>query len=1224
MIMHTIKSNLICIPIFFLLVFSAEAYSQGRIRFEHLSDKNGLPSNAVTSIYQDSIGFLWFGTYGGLVRYDGNHFKVYQNDPKDPNSLSHNFVRSLLVDRAGNLWIGTWGGGLNIYSLKKDAFVSYMHNPEDSTTISNNMINTICEDRRGNIWISTWGGGLNKLAYGSVSGENNGDGSHASGNIRFIHFRTDSTNPNSLAGDKINSVYEDRNGMLWIATKFGVSKYDPRNHRFINFRNSPNDPFSLSSDNATSACEDKAGNIWISTWDAGLNKLNQASGKFVRYRYNEKNRAGIGSDKIMKLYRDYSGNLWIGTWGAGLAMLVKSPSPESNEDKAGRINPNDRFVTYSNDPLDPSSISDMSIYCIFEDKTGVLWIGTNNFGINKLDKRKMQFTHIKGDPQNPNSLNDDIVVSICIDRNDLMWIGTNRGGLNTFDPKKNIYSHFLHDPKNPFSISDNYVRSIYQDRLGAMWIGTIMGFNKYDPDRKRFNQFYFDPKKPSDTHVTSICEDRYGYLWLGSYGNGLVRYDRKKDTFKYYRNVPNDPTSISDNIVWSVIEDHEGTLWLGTYSGGLNRYDRENERFYRYVNDPHDKGSISSNSIYFVFEDSQGVLWLGTDKGLNKAFKKDDNASQYSFVAYTTDDGLPSNAVRGILEDTKGNLWISSSMGISKFNKQSKSFKNYNTGNGLQGNEFLTGSVSMNNRTGVMCFGGANGCNYFHPDSIKESLFAPPVAIVDLKIFYKSVPINTEINGQVILSNSLVTTKEMVLSYKNNIISFDFAALQFNSPEHNDYAYKMEGFEKDWNYQGNRNEVTYTNLDPGEYTFRVKASNSDGVWNEDGASIRITVTPPFWQTLWFRLIMLALIAGIAFWIYQWLEQNRDLAEKKRIEAILAKERNLLRALIDNVPDRIYAKDFGGRFIVHNIAVEQSLATEKPDDIIGKTDFDIMPKEMAEASFRDDQLIMKADKPIINREEYAFDETGQKRWSLTSKIPLHNEDGRVIGLVGASRDITKRKLMEEALHESEERFRIIAEQTGQLVYDFESETGILHWAGAVEEVTGYIPEELQSLTISDWRQNIHPDDYDSVIAAIADAAKSSKQYLIEYRLRCKDGKFIYVEDRGVFLKNELQTTQRTLGAIANITDRKTASMERESLISSLQSALSDVKTLSGLVPICSNCKKIRDDRGYWTQLEAYIQEHSTAKFSHGVCPECMSKLYPGLVPNKQSTSEQKKT
>jgi PAS domain S-box-containing protein len=1211
------KNNFTSILLVFFLVFNAQALSQEKIRFEHLSDKDGLPSNAVTSICQDSIGFLWFGTYGGLARYDGNTLKVYQNDSKNPNSISLNFIRSLLIDRAGNLWIGTWGGGLNIYDLKKDAFVSYQHDPEDPNSISSNMINTICEDRLGNVWIATWGGGLNRVDSRTMSEQNNADRNQK---ITFTHFRSDSTNPNSLAGDKVNSIYEDRSGTLWIATKFGVSKYDPRTNGFINFRNSPDDPFSLSSDNATSICEDMRGNLWISTWDAGLNKFDQSSGKFIRYRGNEKNKSALCSDKIMRLYRDHSGNLWIGTWGGGLDRLVIPPDPGSGKGHTA----NDRFLTYSNNPLDPGSISDMSIYSIFEDKTGVLWIGTSNFGINKLDKRKMQFTHVKSDPQNPNSLNDDVVVSIYVDRNDLTWLGTNRGGLNIFDQERNTYAHFLHDPKNPFSISDNNVRAIYQDKLGTMWIGTATGFNRYDPSTKRFLQLFFDLQKPSDTDIKSICEDRYGYLWLGSYGEGLVRYDRKKNKFKYYRNVPNDSTSISDNIIWSIIEDREGVLWIGTDHGGLNRYDRNNERFYRYVNDPNDKESISSNTVFSMIEDHEGVLWLATGKGLNKVVKKADKSSQYYFIVYTTDDGLPSNTISGILEDAKGDLWISSLMGISKFNKQSKNIRNYNTGNGLQGNEFVSASAAMNKKTGVMYFGGANGYNYFHPDSIKENLVAPPVAIVDLKIFYKSVPINGEINGQVILRNSIVATKEIVLSYKNNTLSFDFAALQFNSPEHNVYAYKMEGFEEEWHYQGNKNEATYTNLDPGEYTFRVQASNNDGAWNRDGAAIQIVIVPPYWQTLWFRLLMLAVMAGIAYWIYDWRQQTRNLAEKKRIEAVLAKERNLLRALIDSVPDRIYAKDLEGRFIVHNIAVEQGLGAEKSFHLIGKTDFDIAPKETAEAFSRDDRFVVQTDKPIIDREEYVYDESGQKHWLLTSKIPLHNEEGKVTGLVGASRDITNRKLMEEALHESEERFRIIAEQTGQLVYDFQSDAGILHWAGAVEEVTGYAPEEIQNITISDWQKHIHPDDFASVVFAIADAKNFSKQYLIEYRLQCKDGTYIYVEDRGVFLKDESGTAMRMLGAIANITDRKTASLERESLISSLQSALADVKTLSGLVPICSNCKKIRDDRGYWTQLEAYIQEHSAAKFSHGVCPDCMSKLYPGLAAKVQGPPEQKKT
>jgi PAS domain S-box-containing protein len=344
--------------------------------------------------------------------------------------------------------------------------------------------------------------------------------------------------------------------------------------------------------------------------------------------------------------------------------------------------------------------------------------------------------------------------------------------------------------------------------------------------------------------------------------------------------------------------------------------------------------------------------------------------------------------------------------------------------------------------------------------------------------------------------------------------------------------------------------------------------------------------------------------------------GHDVTEQRQAQEALQQERKLLRTLIDNLPDLIYVKDTECRKTISNLTDIQTLGRYSEADVLGKTDFDFYPKKIAETFYNDDRLVIQTGQPVLNREEYLFDENGNKRWLLTSKLPLRDETGQIIGLVGIGKDITLRKQTEEALHESEERFRVIAEQTGQLVYDYRLDTGVIKWAGAIQEVTGYSPDDLRNSMISDWRKNIHPEDHDSVISFLDEAKKTSCHYLIEYRYRRTDGEYIYVEDHGVFLKDELGIAQRELGAIANVNERKRTAFERERLIKELQDAIADIKVLSGLVPICSNCKKIRDDKGYWTQLEGYIQAHSQAKFSHGVCPECMVKLYPNYIPKKK--------
>jgi PAS domain S-box-containing protein len=377
------------------------------------------------------------------------------------------------------------------------------------------------------------------------------------------------------------------------------------------------------------------------------------------------------------------------------------------------------------------------------------------------------------------------------------------------------------------------------------------------------------------------------------------------------------------------------------------------------------------------------------------------------------------------------------------------------------------------------------------PEKIGKNLNIPQVKITDFHIFNEPVKIGIEGSP---LKRHISETEQITLSYKQSVLTFYFAVMDFTAPEKNQYAYMMENFDQKWIYAGNKREATYTNLDPGEYIFRVKGSNNDGIWNEEGTSIRITITPPFWQTLWFRLILVAVLAGVAFWIYKWRMQARDLAAQKRMDAALTKERNLLRTLIDNIPDQIYVKDTAYRKTIANVADVHNIGFHSEAEVLGKDDFELFPKELAEGFVADDRTVIQTGQPVINREEYLIDEHGQKRWLDTTKLPLRDEKGQITGLVGVGRDITEQKKAE--------------------------------------------------------------------------------------------------------------------------VERKKAEVERERLITELQNALADIKTLSGLVPICANCKKIRDDQGYWTQLEAYIQDRSEAQFSHSICPDCAAKLYPNYNLKKQ--------
>ncbi len=495
-----------------------------------------------------------------------------------------------------------------------------------------------------------------------------------------------------------------------------------------------------------------------------------------------------------------------------------------------------QFKHYKHKPDDPFSLSANGVLAVLEDRSGTLWIGTWDGGLNKRDRTTNKFTHYKHNPNDPNSLSDNTVSVIYEDRTGILWVGTWNGGLNKFDRRTEKFYHYKHDPSNPKCISDDRILSIAEDESGILWIGTYYGgLNKFEKDSERFSHFKYNPDNPngiSSTDVHILFIDRSGILWIGTkQGGGLDALDLQKGKFFNYKNDPSDLNSLSDNKISSIYEDKSGTIWIGTQEGGLNKFDRVNGKF--------------------------------------RHFKME--------------DGLPSDFVTGILEDDHGNLWISTTNGLSKFNPNTETFRNYDVEDGLQSNEFEELRAYCKSKTGELIFGGVNGFNIFYPDSIKDNTHIPPVYITDFQLFNKPVPIGYDsLSGRTILRKSIIECKEIELNYDDKVFSFEFAALDFQAPTKNKYAYIMEGFDKDWTYtDANRNLATYTNLDPGEYVFRVKGSNNDGIWNEEGASIKIIILPPWYQTTLAYLIYILLIGSIIY--VTWKAQIKRIRNKHEYE-----------------------------------------------------------------------------------------------------------------------------------------------------------------------------------------------------------------------------------------------------------------------------------------------------------------------------------------------------
>jgi signal transduction histidine kinase/ligand-binding sensor domain-containing protein/DNA-binding response OmpR family regulator len=829
------------------------------IYFEHISLEHGLSQSSIYEILQDRKGFLWFATEEGLNRYDGYDFVVYRRSLKNPNSVSNNWVLSICEDHNGTLWIGTSGGGLNKFNPEKEEFTSFQTIHGDPHSLSSNYVYSISEGSEGVLWIGTTVG-LNRFDPQRET---------------FQRYLADTANqnPNRLSHNTVQVIYMDRTGILWLGTRGGgLNKFEPKGETFTQYKNKPGNKKSLSHNVVNSIYEDRAGVLWIGTMGGGLNKFDREKETFTRFQAKPGDPHSLSSNEVTAIFEDHSQILWIGT-NAGLNTFDRE---------------NQSFIQYLANGENTVGLSVNSIRSLYEDRTGVLWVGTYLGGINKYNRLKGRFSHYRRKLNIPNSLSDNRVWAICEDQWGVLWVGTSNG-LNKSDVKREKFLHYYNEPGNPKSISHNTVMAIYEDRTAALWIGTRGGgLNRFDRETGSFIRYQAnstDPNSLSNNTVMSIYEDREGVLWLGTFG-GLNKFDVNREKFTHYQNDPGSLNSLSHNRVLEIYEDRTGTLWVGTFGGGLNRFDRETGTFIHFKADPGNPYSLSDDSIYFIGEDQTGILWIGTDRGLNKF----DRETQ-RFYRYGMEKGLPNEVIYGILEDGHGNLWISTNKGLSMFNPEKETFKNFDISDGLQSNEFNIGAFHKS-RNNEMFFGGINGFNSFFPGNIKDNPHKPPIVITDLKILNKSVGIGKSVNGVAILDKHISYISQIKLSYKHAVFSFDYAGLHYVVPRKNQYAYKLEGLENQWNVVGNRRFATYVHVPPGEYVFRVKGSNNDGVWNEQGVSLKIIIIPPFWKTEWFYFLCFATLLLFAIAIYRFRVRNLKRQEKRLTRLVRERTREL--------------------------------------------------------------------------------------------------------------------------------------------------------------------------------------------------------------------------------------------------------------------------------------------------------------------------------------------
>lgn len=847
----TLFAFLYLISVLIVLGVPSESPAEEAIEFDRITSKHGLTHGVVYYIIQDSREFMWFGGEGGLNRFDGYTFNAYQHDPLNPNSLSNNDVSTMFEDKDGIFWIGTWGGGVNRFNPITEQFTHYKNDPQDPNSLTDNRVQRVFQDRSGNIWFGTYRGGLNK--FDPVKRE------------FLAHYQHDPDNPNSISNNRIWTIVEQTDGTLWIGTDDGLNKFNPQTEIFTRYKHDPQNSNSLSHNRVQGLYLDDDKILWIAT-KHGLNKFDLDTETFKHYFHDPDDPHSISHNVIYIIHEDRYGTFWIGTNGGGLNKF--DPITE-------------KFTSYQHNPADQRTISHNDIRALCEDKSANLWIGTRGGGLNKIDLKLKKFTHYKSHPDDPNSLSNDRVFAIHEDESKTLWIGTDGGGLNKLNRDTEIFTVYRHDPNDPNSLSNDRIRTLYIDKFGSMWIGTYRGgLNRFDLQSKNFTRYLHDENNPnslSNERVNTIFGDKSGILWIGT-DEGLNRLDIETQTFTHYKHDPEDFNSLSHNSILSVYKDSSDALWVGTWGGGLNKIkfvdDTMEVSHFRY--DLHDENSLSNNEVFCIHEDQRGNLWIGTRGGLNKLDLNEANSSDDSdvqFSRYLKTDGLPGNMVFGILEDGNGNLWLSTASGLSKFNPQTEEFRNYDEADGLQSNEFAQGSYHKGD-DGEMFFGGINGFNAFYPEDVKANPHIPPVVITAFKIFDKEVNFDKTISE----------IHQISLSYKDDFFSFEFAALDYTNMEKNQYAYKLDGFDKDWIYSGSRRYASYTNLGGGNYTLRVRGSNNDGVWNEDGASIKIKISPPPWKTWWaYSLYFLSIVLVIYGYVHYKNQKSQRQIEQERLK-----------------------------------------------------------------------------------------------------------------------------------------------------------------------------------------------------------------------------------------------------------------------------------------------------------------------------------------------------
>ncbi|MBX2992046.1 MAG: hypothetical protein KF749_12890 [Bacteroidetes bacterium] len=849
-------------------LFTSDASAQP-LRFHHFGTAQGLSQNSALCLLQDRRGFLWIGTQYGLNRYDGHSFSPYSHDPSDSTSLADNYVVGLAEDTRQRLWVSLLPGQVDVYDPVTDSFE---HLRIDSQFRSAQVppAAILLREQSGGIWIGFQNGKLLRLPADSL---------HLSAQQLLDH----AANRAMLVPGGVQSLFEDSRGNLWAGGAKSITRMRHAQHgpgesaTILGTWRTEGTVFSFAE------VTGMPGIVWVGT-EEGVRLLDYERNTFLSGGEQFLSNSSLQKEPVWTMTEVEPGVLWVGTTTKGLFEV----------DIHRR-----RITQHAHNPAHPDGPGSNWITSILVDRSGVTWLGFLTSGIDKTLRNSYPFRFVGYDPHDRSSLRDADVTAILEDRSRTLWVGTRKGGLHrSREPADSLLFHFHQYPvgrNDTGKLPDPYVKALHEDRRGTLWVGLWAhpgGLFRADARRESFTRFSKDSAWPftlPSNLMRVIRDDGDGYLWLGMTG-GLSRIHLDSLDIGRFHTYPvglSDPHSMSQEDVFSLViseRSHQKEVWIGTFGAGLNKLIPASGTFVQF------RSATCNERITSTFEDRAGNIWIGTLGGL--ALLSSGNRATGAFECFDEQAGLLHKVVQAIVEDNAGDIWLSTQGGLSRFNPSTRTFTNFHSGTHLAITEFNVNAASKG-ADGRLYFGGVNGFIHFHPDSIRMNTKPPPVVISSFKVFEKEVPLDTSISFK----------RQVRLRYDENFLSFEFTALDYREPEKNRYAYMMEGIHADWVYTGNRRYASFSNLEPGDYVFRVKASNNDGTWNDHGTALQIVLAPPFWMTAWFRflagiLIAVTLIGAVRFFSIRRLKKKVE--ELERQKAIQRERDRISRELHDSV------------------------------------------------------------------------------------------------------------------------------------------------------------------------------------------------------------------------------------------------------------------------------------------------------------------------------------